>query len=849
MIRVAAKLFLGTTVLAACGGGGYYYSTHGFTLPAFLESKAVPSHDDLAAVASAWSDLPKSHAVDPSLSSPIARSAKPDSAAPDSTTSQSSDDRYAIVSEPNQEASPLEVNTDAKADSADDDGKSAATAVAAHEPATTENAPDGSEPEPTQVVDAEPVRLASHSESSAEKSAANEVPGPTLAVPAPESPVARGQEPKDDAAVNHADATADLEATLNAAGSASASLAEPRTLAPPAQSTAIAGGSAQARAAFANQAAAAATDRYGNAAPAGQGQPNNGQIVNPFSTKAAPAPTTAPGTDVIEPLQGSAADAASGFDSAAPGRGMQPLQGPSSASSMNREPPISKRPMNSLPRDGMGNSYNRQLPPASSNFEAGPEPISPIMAGESDGAGKPGEKAIEGAQQSTLVIQKYAPSEIQVGKPAKFVVQVRNAGGQSADDVTIRDEIPQGTKLISTSPNAANEGGAIVWKLGKLSPGEDRTVEMQIMPVAEGDIGSVATVHYAAHASVKTKCTMPQLAIRMTAANEVMIGKQQHVKIEIKNPGTGDATHVMLFENVPPNVKHPAGPALEFEIGTLRPGETRELDLVLTAEKAGKVVNALTARADGNLQVQQQVEFEVIAPALMIDVEGPERRYLERPATYEVRVTNPGTAPAHDVQIVTKLPKGMKFVRANNMGEYDAATHAVYWSLAELPKGEKGTVELVAMPTETGQQTLQVEGHAQQGLTDQKQRAITVEGLAAIMFEVRDLEDPIEVGGETGYEIRVVNQGTKAATNVQVTCEIPPGMKILSAEGEAQHKVMDGRLVFEPLQQLAPKADTVFRIRAQGLQAGDQRMTVQVNTDDLQQPIRREESTRVFGDQ
>jgi uncharacterized repeat protein (TIGR01451 family) len=249
------------------------------------------------------------------------------------------------------------------------------------------------------------------------------------------------------------------------------------------------------------------------------------------------------------------------------------------------------------------------------------------------------------------------------------------------------------------------------------------------------------------------------------------------------------------------------------------------------------------------LQVQQQVEFEVIAPGLSVGITGPERRYLERPATYEVSVENPGTAAAHDVQIVTKLPKGLRFVRANNMGEYDAATNAVYWSLAELPKGEKGTVELVAMPTEAGQQTLQVEGHAQQGLIDRKQRDITVEGLAAIMFEVKDSEDPIEVNGETSYEIRVVNQGTKAATNVQVAVDIPPGLKVISAEGESNHRLQDGKLIFDPLQQLGPKADTVFHVRAQGLQPGDQRIVVTVNTDDLDHPIRREESTRVFGDQ
>jgi uncharacterized repeat protein (TIGR01451 family) len=288
---------------------------------------------------------------------------------------------------------------------------------------------------------------------------------------------------------------------------------------------------------------------------------------------------------------------------------------------------------------------------------------------------------------------------------------------------------------------------------------------------------------------------------------------------------------------------------LEFDIGTLKAGETRELELVLMAEKAGKTVNVLSARADGNLQVQQEVEFEVIAPGLTVDVDGPERRYLERPATYEVNVENPGTAPAHDVKIVTKLPKGLRFVRANNMGEYDASTHAVYWSLAELPEGERGTVELVAMPIEAGPQTLEVESRAGQGLTDQTQQQIMIEGLAAIMFEVKDLEDPIEVGGETGYEIRVVNQGTKAATNVQVAVNLPPGMQLVSAEGETQHSQQRDAIVFEPLAQLAAKADTVYRIRAQGTSAGDQRVTVQVNTDDLGQPIRREESTLVFGDE
>ena len=56
-------------------------------------------------------------------------------------------------------------------------------------------------------------------------------------------------------------------------------------------------------------------------------------------------------------------------------------------------------------------------------------------------------------------------------------------------------------------------------------------------------------------------------------------------------------------------------------------------------------------------------------------------------------------------------------------------------------------------------------------------------------------------------------------------------------------------MLFEPLAQLAPKADTVYRVQVQGVQPGDQRVAVEVNTDDIEQPIRREESTRVFGDE
>ena len=106
-----------------------------------------------------------------------------------------------------------------------------------------------------------------------------------------------------------------------------------------------------------------------------------------------------------------------------------------------------------------------------------------------------------------------------------------------------------------------------------MKPGEEQTAELQVMPMTEGEIGSVATVHFRAEASVRTMATKPMLNIEVFAPSKVMKGEEVTLKIKLSNPGSGAATGVVLSENVPAGLKHRAGPELEFEVGTLKPGE------------------------------------------------------------------------------------------------------------------------------------------------------------------------------------------------------------------------------------------------------------------------------------
>lgn len=465
------------------------------------------------------------------------------------------------------------------------------------------------------------------------------------------------------------------------------------------------------------------------------------------------------------------------------------------------------------------------------------------------GQGRPGPKLLEGAQSPTLVVEKAAPEEIQVGKPAVFAIRVQNTSSAPAHDVVIHDLVPQGTQLMETHPAAQVVDGRLVWSIGTLKPNDTATVEMQVLPLAEGEIGSVAVVHSASEASVRTRCTRPQLTIDVNVPDEVLIGDDVAISIKISNPGTGIATGVVLTETIPDQLQHPSGSELEYEVGDLKPGESRQIELTMNAVKAGQVVNNLVAQGEGELRAEQQSQFMVVAPQLEVSMQGPKRRYLERQATYTVTVSNPGTAAAKEVQLITHLPKGLKFMGANNAGEYDPVTNTVHWVLEELPPKEAGQVTLTTLPVEMGEQMLKVESVAQRGLSAEQEEVVSVEGVAAILFQLVDVADPIEVGGETTYEIRVVNQGSKAATNVELVAIFPPQLKPRSANGPTRDTIHGQEVRFQPLNRLPPKGETTYQVRAQGIAPGDLRVQVQLMAGEMQSPVTKEESTRVYADE
>ena len=113
---------------------------------------------------------------------------------------------------------------------------------------------------------------------------------------------------------------------------------------------------------------------------------------------------------------------------------------------------------------------------------------------------------------------------------------------------------------------------------------------------------------------------------------------------------------------------------------------------------------------------------------------------------------------------------------------------------------------------------------------------------------MKDRVDPIEVGSETTYEIRVENQGTEDAANVQFVASIPPGMRPVSAQGPTDYKIQGNKIVFDKISRLPAKRESSYTVRVEGVQPSDHRFKVEMFSDSMSAPVVEEESTRVYAD-
>lgn len=484
-----------------------------------------------------------------------------------------------------------------------------------------------------------------------------------------------------------------------------------------------------------------------------------------------------------------------------------------------------------------------------------PEPPPPdwgTLAAEAEAlttAAKPAQTAApQTPAKSGVYVEKIGPTSVNVGLPLTYEIVARNAGGEPVQNVRVEEELPAGCRLLRTEPVAETQGQRLGWTVGELAPGAERRFQVEVQPAGPGECLSSATVTFAATARLKTLITKPKLALKKTGPASALVGDPVVFQLELTNEGDGPATNVVLHDRLPPGLQHASGRELDADVGTLVPGETKSVAVETTAVASGEHVNEARVTADNAAPAEAKATVRVLQPALALRKTGQPACFLNQEAAFDLDVSNPGTAPAENVRVVDTLPPGLDYLDAGDAGVYDATARTVTWSLGTFAPAQHRVLQLRTIGRRTGDHVNRAVAEADRGLEAKSEAPLKVEGVPALLLEVVDLDDPVEVGSETTYEVRVLNQGSSPCLALQIIATLPEGMEPRSASGPAPYRIQGRQLVFEPLERLAPRADALFRVRVLCKKAGDWRCRVQMTSDQLRLPVFEEESTRSYKD-
>lgn len=442
--------------------------------------------------------------------------------------------------------------------------------------------------------------------------------------------------------------------------------------------------------------------------------------------------------------------------------------------------------------------------------------------------------------EAAVSLDWSGPPAATLNKPAEYTLSVRNLSAQPAQKTVVQVRAPRDASVRQTAPAAKVVDGVYVWDLGTLEPRSATHLKLTVAPVARGEMGCQAWVTFTGTSGMTVAVREPRVVVKVSAPEAVTVGDTFKVTYTVKNVGDAPAENVRHMLGVDAAAALDAAADCK-KLTTLNPGEEWTETADVKAERGGRMVVSAAARGWGAADAATaEAAVRVQVPKLTTTVTGPAAVLVGRKATYRVRVENTGDVPITMNGLRWDVPAGWK---VDGQGKADGRTF--------FP----GTIieaEFDAVPMAVGTGTVTAEATGSQATKSLGTCQTAVNGIAALRMELVDTVDPVEKGGQTTYEVRVTNTGTMADENVVLSCPLPEHFKLVAASGPVGYAVRDlgtcTVVKFDPVRELHPKTDVLFKVTVKAAAAGDVRFKAHLTSKHLSTSVAKEESTRVYGD-
>ncbi len=445
---------------------------------------------------------------------------------------------------------------------------------------------------------------------------------------------------------------------------------------------------------------------------------------------------------------------------------------------------------------------------------------------------------------SALMIERTAPNQVVAGQPFEYDIKATNLTPAPLSNVAVQDLCSSNFKVLQSSPDVERIGDShLRWNLGDLKANESRTINVNGQVIDANNSKTCLSANYDQASCVAFNVVQPQLTLKAAAPAEVMRCDAIPLTYTVANPGTGAAHNAAFVQALPDGISVKDG-ADRVALGDLAPGASKDLQLAVMAAKPGVYEFHPTASADPSLKADAATTTRITQPALQIDKKMADSVLLGRDVDYDITVTNTGDAVARNLVVDEAVPAGAKVNSVSDNGRVDA--NNIEWNLADLAPKQSQTVKVSLHPAAVGDVTASTKATAYCADTATAQGKTAVNGIPAILLEVVDLTDPVEVGKETVYVITATNQGTATDLNVHIVAELENALQLSSTSGSTDATVSGLHIDFAPLPKLEPGAKAEWRVTAKAVAPSDSRFTAVMTTDQLKRPVMETEATTLY---
>ena len=486
-----------------------------------------------------------------------------------------------------------------------------------------------------------------------------------------------------------------------------------------------------------------------------------------------------------------------------------------------------------------------------------------------------------------LEVRKTGPAAAGVGSDLRYQITVSNPGGVAAEGVQLVDEIPTGAEYVSSNPPAQVAGSKLTWIVGNLPPGRSQSFQVDLRARQGGTLTSCAEVTSSgglrARSCATTTVGTARLDVRMQGPTSARVGEKVRFEITVTNLGQSTATGLLIKDRFDPGLKHEAATSpIERDLEDLAPGASHRISVEFLVEQAGALRQQVEVTGAGGLVGSAETTVTATASTtpppsappttppttppgqarLSVRLLGPSIGTVGQKVRFTIETTNTGNRRAESVKLATGFDPGLNAVTATDGFRFEGNDLA--WDMGALEPGataqrviececKEAGARACGRATVTAGGGLKAEDEwcmrIQPGQTGPTPGPATT-GAPKLTMSASALREPVALGKEVTYEIRVTNEGRGPDQQAVLEVTLPEAMQpvLLGTSGPSQYKIEGQTIRFEPVATIRGGETLTYRVRARAREPGAARLNLSLTSQGLTQPVTRELTSTIFGE-